>query len=185
MDVEMLSKALMHAFRSSRAPDILEQSCKERKQRINESVQSYVYEFLALLKDFNQNLTEAEKSHWLTNNTRTQYKNAIHILHHKTVDIFLNLMPRHEEIIQSHDNDDTLVQQAHTTAPTLNNHLEIKIDTLASILVCQQQMLKKVFKDTHQQKTISSNNEKNKQQAVVTNPNNFLVTAAKLLSPPL
>jgi hypothetical protein len=93
---DLLAHALQVAFKSYSDKNMVEERCRQRKQKLNESVETYTFELLALLEDLDPDMSEIERVRHLLRNSRADYRKLITIHNPTTVDIFLELMRKVE-----------------------------------------------------------------------------------------
>jgi hypothetical protein len=88
--------ALQTAFKSHSDEDSAEQKFLKRKQKLNESIEAYTFDFLALVAAYDDKMPESKRVRRLINNCRPTYLRWMKMHKPKTIEEFLEIGRRVE-----------------------------------------------------------------------------------------
>jgi hypothetical protein len=87
-----LATDLIRNFATHTDKVTLEEKCRQRKQKINENPEAYVFGLVSLLKSMDPDITELQKVQWLIKNARPDTVRLANILSPTTVEQFTNIL---------------------------------------------------------------------------------------------
>jgi hypothetical protein len=91
LSFDQLALALQATFRSFSDKDSTEQKWRNRKQRLNEPVETFANDFLHLIKAYDKTIPETEQVRRMISNSRPSYIPLIKLVQPKTIEAYLEV----------------------------------------------------------------------------------------------
>jgi len=108
-----LARDLQASFSSFSDKAVLEEKCRARRQLLNENPENYTFALLALLMEYDPDMSEIEQVRWLIRNSRPTFMKQVNMQKPKTVDEFLDKMRtvEHTQYLMAERNDTMAVEE--------------------------------------------------------------------------